>query len=144
MSPMASGPTPSASQPGSFSPSMNSSMPSTPGGGTALTSAMTSRFLASCLVLLRDDLHARGGGREDHFGIGDDSRFCSGGFAGDGFEIDAEALLRNFGGLDDALDAAVRDELHVGAFKRGDDRGGEADDAGGAEHGDLHALPATG
>src|SRR5262249_47548480 len=45
ISPMARGPTPKAWLSGSWAPSMNSSMPSTPGGGTALTSATTSRFL---------------------------------------------------------------------------------------------------
>ncbi len=59
-------------------------------------------------------------------------------------EIDAEALLRDLGRLDDAIDAAMGDELHVSAFERRDDRGGEADDAGGAEHGDLECPSSRG
>ena len=120
---------------------MNSSMPSTPGGGTALTSAMTSSFFASLLVLLGNDLHAGGGGGEDHLGVGDDFALLLRRLAVDGFEVDTEALLGDLGVLDDAFDAAMRDELYVGAFECGDDGGGEADDAGGAEYGDLHAFP---
>ena len=59
-----------------------------------------------------------------------------------GDQIDAEALLGHFRRLDDAINAAVSNERHLRAFQRGNDRGGEADDAGGAEHGDLRALPA--
>ncbi len=72
------------------------------------------------------------------------SRFWAVGLAGNSREIDAEALLGDLSRLDDAIDAAMGDELHVSAFKRRDDRGGEADDAGGAEHGDLKCPSSRG
>lgn len=80
MSPMASGPTPSALQPGSGSPFMNRSIPSTPAGGTALTSAITLRSGES-LVLLGDDLDASGCGGENNVGVGDDVALLVGGLA---------------------------------------------------------------
>ena len=90
---------------------------------------------------MRDDLHAGSGRGEDHFRVLDDFSALFGGFTVDRLEVDAEAFLGHGGALDDAVDAAVGDELHLGAFERGDDGRGEADDAGGAEHGDARSLP---
>ena len=99
------------------------------------------QVLGECLVLVGDDAHAGGGGGEDHLGIGDDRALLLRRLARLGDEVDTEALLGHLGRLDDAVDAAMGDERDFGAFQRSDDRGGEADDAGGAEHGDLRAFP---
>ncbi len=102
---------------------------------------MARRFGRGLEHLLGHDLDARGGSGEDDFRVLDDFGALFGGLAVDGFEVDAEAFLRHGGALDDAVDAAVGDELDLGALEGRDDRGGEADDAGGAEYGDASSLP---
>ena len=101
------------------------------------------KFLGEFFVFFGDHLNAGGGGCENHFGVGDDVAFLLGGFAVDRFQVNAEALLGNRSILDDAFDAAMGDELNVGAFESGNDRGGKADDTGRPEYGDLGALPAA-
>ena len=92
-------------------------------------------------MFLRNHLHASGGSREDHFGVGYDVALLVSRFAVNGFEIDAEALLRDRRAFDHALDAAVGDKLNIGAFECGNDRRGEPDNAGGSEHGNLGSFP---
>ena len=48
------------------------------------------QVLGKRLVLGRDDLHAGRGCCKNNFGVGDDIALLVGGFAVDGFEIDAE------------------------------------------------------
>ena len=112
-----------------------------PAGGTALTSAATSRSLAHVDELRFESTctPARGGAERD-LGAGEHVGLLHVGAAVREPTVELEALLDLVGRAAHPLRAVVADQRDVRAFERADHGGREADHAGRAEDRDPQAL----
>ena len=84
--------------------------PSTPSGGTALTSAAIKQILGGGEIFLRKHLHAGARRAKRDFMLAQQRAHLLGARAVGGRHLDVEALAHFVGELGDALEAAIADD----------------------------------